>query len=309
MSATSSPVAPTASWVGVDVGGTKVLAGLVDAGGEVLRTVRLPSGGRTSTVAALEETLTEAVRLVAADASPLGVGLAAAGFVDVGGDSVVFAPHLPWRDAPVRRRLAERWGLPVALENDATCITWAEVEHGALRGVEQGVVVAVGTGIGGGVVSGGRVVRGATGMAGEFGHARVVPAGRACPCGLEGCWEQYVSGPALVRAAGPAHTDGPAVTAAALAGDASALAAFDEVGTWLGIGVANLVAALDPEVVVVGGGVGRAGELLLEPARRALAGHLVGGAHRQAPKLVQAEFRERAGVIGAAALARRLTDG
>lgn len=295
--------------MGVDVGGTKVLAGLVGADGEVLRTVRLPSGGRTSTVATLEETLTEAVRLVSQDASPLGVGVAAAGFVDVRGESVAFAPHLPWRDAPVRQRLAERWGLPVALENDATCATWAEVEHGALRGVEQGVVVAVGTGIGGGVVSGGRVVRGATGMAGEFGHARVVPDGRRCPCGLSGCWEQYVSGPALLRAAGPGHADGPAVTSAAQAGDSAALAAFAEVGTWLGIGVANLVAALDPEVVVVGGGVGRAGELLLQPARRALAEHLVGGAHRQPPAVVPARFREQAGVIGAAALARRLTDG
>lgn len=292
-------------WVGLDVGGTKVLAGLVDDSGRVVRTARLSSRGAPGGVAGLENVLTEAVELVCDGTPPAGVGVAAAGFVDRAAEHVVFAPHLPWRGEAVRSRLARRWDLPVVLENDATCATWAEVEHGALVGVDQGLLVTVGTGIGGGVVVGGGVVRGAGGMAGEFGHARVVPEGRACPCGLRGCWEQYASGSALVAAAGADHEDGPAVTAAARAGDQVARAAFEEVGTWLGVGVANLVAALDPEVVVVGGGVTEAGDLLLDPARRALANYLVGGRHRAVAPLVPAHHGEYAGMLGAAVLVRR----
>lgn len=296
-----------AHWVGLDVGGTKVLAGLVDDRGTVVRTVRLSS--RTGDVAGLEDALTRAVDLVTEGDAPAGVGLAAAGFVDAAAERVTFAPHLPWRDDPVRSRLSQRWGVPVVLENDATCATWAEVEHGVLTGVDQALLVTVGTGIGGGVVMGGAVVRGAGGMAGEFGHARVVPDGRACPCGLRGCWEQYASGSALVARAGAGHDDGPGVTAAAAAGDPTALAAFEDVGTWLGIGVANLVAAFDPRVVVVGGGVAAAGDLLLGPARRALEAHLVGARHRRVPALVPARHGEHAGMVGAAVLARRLVGG
>lgn len=293
------------TWLGIDVGGTKVLAGAVDDGGRVLRTVRLSSRVPDGDVAALEDVLTEAVEALAADGPVAGVGLAAAGFVDASADVVAFAPHLPWRDDPVRPRLAARWGVPVALDNDATCAVWAEVEHGVLVGVDQAVVVTVGTGIGGGLLLDGRVVRGAGGMAGEFGHARVVPDGRACPCGLRGCWERYASGSALVHAAGPTFTDGPAVTDAARAGDPTALAAFEEVGTWLGVGLANLVAAYDPGVVVLGGGAAQAGDLLLAPARRALTDHLVGARHRRVPDVVPARHGELAGVVGAATLVRR----
>src|SRR5690606_23818153 len=243
------------------------------------RTARRSTGGRGVSVAELEQTMTDVLAAVTQDVRPRAVGVAAAGLVDGVGEHVAFAPHLPWRDDPVRERLAARWGLPVALDNDATCALWAEVAHGALAGCDSGLVVNVGTGIGGGVLVGGRVWRGASGMAGEFGHMQVVPDGRACPCGLRGCWEQYVSGTALSgrarelgagrRAVERDELDGPGVTRAAAAGDPDACAAFDEVGRWLGVGIANLVAALDPERVVVGGGVASAGELLLEPAREA----------------------------------------
>lgn len=297
---------PASRWVGLDVGGTKVLAGLVDEAGRVVRSVRLSSREAAGDADALEDVLTRAVELVCDGVRPDAVGLAAAGFVDADGERIAFAPHLPWRDDAVRSRLSRRWGVSVALENDATCATWAEVEHGALTGIDQGVLVTVGTGIGGGVVMGGAVVRGAGGMAGEFGHTRVVPDGRACPCGLRGCWEQYASGTALVARAGRSHERGPSVAEAARAGDPDAKAAFDEVGTWLGIGVANLVAVLDPAVVVVGGGVAEAGDLLLGPARQAVATHLVGAGHRAVPPLVPARHGENAGMVGAAVLARRL---
>lgn len=296
-------------WIGLDVGGTKVLAGVVDDDGTVLRTIRLSSRVAPGDVQALEDVLTTAVERLRSDGPVDGVGLAAAGFVDAAGDAVAFAPHLPWRDDPVRPRLAARWGVPVALENDATCAAWAEVEHGVLAGVDHAVLVTVGTGIGGGLVVGGHVVRGAGGMAGEFGHVRVVPDGHACPCGLRGCWERYASGSALLREAGPAYADGPAVTAAARSGDGAALEAFASVGSWLGVGLAGLVATLDPRVVAVGGGVSAAGDLLLLPAREALVTHLVGAGHRRAPELVLARHGELAGVVGAAAVVRRVVRG
>lgn len=318
-------------WIGVDVGGTKVLAGAVDADGRVTSTVERATPGRLGPVEELEDVLTEAVGEAAGGRPVAGVGLAAAGFVDRTGDRVAFAPHLPWRDAPVRERLATRWQAPVALENDATCAMLAELELGAARGTSSTVLVTVGTGIGGGLALDGRAVRGAQGMAGEYGHMTVVPDGRSCECGETGCWEQYCSGRALVRAAqtrladaeeaaGPASVlgawcedtsavTGPMVTRAAEAGDPVACAAFADVGEWLGRGLVNLVAAIDPERVVVGGGVSRAGDLLLAPARRTLAEHLVGGAHRTVPDVVAARFGPRAGLVGAAVLARQTFAG
>ena len=205
----------------------------------------------------------------------------------------MFAPHLPWRGEPVRARLADRLGVPVALDNDANCAALAESTYGAARGTRSALMVTLGTGIGGAVVLDGRVLRGHNGMAGEFGHMKVVPGGHPCPCGGEGCWEQYSSGHALVRLArarigleptlleelcegDPARLTGPMVTAAAADGDLVARQAFASIGDWLGVGVANLVAAFDPDVVVVGGGVSAAGDRLLEPARAALTRSLVG---------------------------------
>ncbi|MDN4163477.1 ROK family protein [Nocardioides abyssi] len=307
--------------IGVDVGGTKVLAAEVDPDGTVLRTARRSTPGRRVDTALVEQALTEAVAEVAGGRPVDGVGLAAAGFVDAAGERVMFAPHLPWQGEDVRARLEERWGTPVALDNDANCAVLAEATLGAGRGVADVVLVTMGTGIGGALVLDGRVRRGRNGMAGEFGHAQVVPEGRPCECGGAGCWEQYASGNALVRHArarigaeptvleqacdgDPETLTGPMVTDAAVRGDRVALGAFASVGDWLGVGVANLVAALDPDLVVIGGGVSAAGDLLLEPARRALARSLVGAAHRDVPQVVRARFGPEAGVVGGAILAR-----
>lgn len=311
-------------WVGVDVGGTKVLAGVVDDEGRVLRTARRDTPGRRAATALVEDALTAAV-LEAADGAPLaGVGLAAAGFVDAAGERVMFAPHLPWRGEPVRERLAQRWGAPVLLDNDANGAAWAEWRFGAARGADPDapvVVVTMGTGIGGGLVLGGRVVRGRSGMAGEFGHQQVVPDGAPCECGKQGCWEQYSSGNALVRYArarigveptlleercggNPEALTGPMVTEAAEEGDLVARQAFASVGAWLGVGLANLVAALDPDCIVVGGGVSAAGDRLLEPARHALERSLVGAGHRDVPPVLQARLGPAAGLVGGADLAR-----
>lgn len=299
-------------WVGVDIGGTKILAGTVDPRGVVGRSVQRSTGPRGGSVEQLESTIVEAVLDAAAGAPLAGVGLGAAGFVDAAGGRVRFAPHLPWRDDDVRARLADRLGVPVGLDNDATCALEAEAAFGAARGQDSALLVTVGTGIGGGLMAGGRVVRGSGGMAGEFGHMRFVPGGHPCQCGLLGCWEQYASGNALIRevrrATGTAGADslsGPGITEAALVGHPAALAAFDAVGRALGVGLANLVAAFDPACIVVGGGVSAAGELLLAPARVALAEGLVGGRWRTSPEVLVAACGPEAGMIGAVVQARR----
>jgi glucokinase len=296
-----------ALFIGVDIGGTKVLAAAVSSTGRVLRTARRTTPGRRVESRLVEDALTEAVQEVAGARRPAAIGIAAAGFVDAQGERVRFAPHLPWRDEGVRGRLAERWSAPVVLDNDANCAARAELAHGAVTGAPDALVLTLGTGIGGAVVLDGAVHRGYNGMAGEFGHMQVVPDGRPCECGGTGCWEQYSSGNALVRFVqehSGRRLSGPEVTAAAEAGDEVALAAFASVGEWLGIGVANLVAAYDPETVVVGGGVSAAGDLLLRPARAALRASLVGAEHRTVPPVVRAGLGPEAGAIGAADLAR-----
>lgn len=323
--ADAPPAADAPVVVGVDVGGTKVLAGVVSLEGVVVRTARRVTPGRMATPESVEETLVEAVR-EAAGADPVAaVGVAAAGFVDVTGARVVFAPHLPWRGADVRARIGDRLGVPVFLDNDATCAAHAESSYGAGRDAQSMVLVTLGTGIGGALVLDGRPWRGANGMAGEFGHMQVVPDGAPCECGRRGCWEQYSSGNALVRDArsrlgveptvladlcggDPERLTGPMVTAAAADGDLVAHAAFARVGEWLGVGLANLVAAFDPALIVVGGGVSEAGDRLLDPARDALTRSLVGAGHRIPPPVVRAALGPEAGLIGAASLARAAFD-
>ena len=301
------------TWIGVDVGGTKVLAVRVTASGEVVDVATRPMPGRTAPEPEVEQAVADAVSDVADSAAdPAGgparaVGVSVAGLVDRAGERYLFGAHLPWRDAPLRRRLAERTGRDVVLENDANCAAYAELHAGAARGVDSALLVTIGTGIGGALVLDRRLVRGAHGLAGEFGHMQVVPDGLACECGLRGCWEQYCSGRALERVTRVAlgkHRDGPEVAAMAAAGDVVARQAFATVGTWLGVGVAGLVSAFDPELVVVGGGVSAVGDLLLVPARAALRDSLQGTDHRPVPSLVSTELGPEAGAIGAALLAR-----
>lgn len=320
--------------VGVDIGGTRIKAGAVDAAGQVLALRSLPTpdpGGAAST---LEEVVAAVVtelliELRASGTRTLAVGVGAAGLVDAARGTVVFAPHLAWRDAPVRDALADRLGLPVVVDNDANAAGWAEHRFGAGRGESHLLVVNLGTGIGAALLVDGLLYRGRHGLAGELGHQQVLPEGRHCECGLRGCWEQYASGSALRRlglgiqrsggagaaalaavgARSPEHLTGEHVTRAARAGDPGCIAAVAEIGRWLGVGVAGAVAAVDPGTVVVGGGVCEAGELLLGPARAALGLHLVGRGHRPVPHLVASELGVHAGMVGAADLARSSLDG
>jgi glucokinase len=308
--------------IGVDIGGTKVAAGVVDADGNVLTRARrrTPSHDPEHIV----DVVVEIVRQLRTehDAGPVGIG--AAGYIDVERAHVMFAPNLPgWRNTPLREQVSERLGSDVVVENDANAAAWGEYRFGAGEQEPDLVCLTVGTGIGGGIVVDGRLHRGRFGVAAEPGHMRVVPGGRACGCGNLGCWEQYASGSALVRAAGEVATerkddgrrlvqlagsvdniDGPTVTMAASEGDAAAIDCFDEIGRWLGQGMADLAAVLDPGRFVIGGGVAEAGELLLRPARETFGNSLSGRGYRPAAEIVAARLGPDAGLIGAADLAR-----
>jgi glucokinase len=309
--------------IGVDVGGTKVLGGVVTPAGEVLATVRRPTpdDDARQTAVVIADVVAQ---LVAAHPDVEAVGVGAAGWIDAERSTVMFAPNVAWRNEPLRDRIADKVGLPVVVENDANAAAWAEYRFGAARGVSEVLLITVGTGIGGGIVTGGRLFRGAYGVAAEFGHVRFVPDGLPCGCGRRGCFEQYCSGRALVREARAlAEADpqyatgllalaggvvdaiqGPQVTAAALAGDPAAIEAFAVIAKWLGQGLADLVAIWDPGLIVVGGGVAESGDVLLGPAREAYVTAL--GSRLQLPvaEIHPAELGNRAGLIGAADLAR-----
>ena len=311
--------------LGIDIGGTKVAGGVVAPDGTVLATARRATPG--ASVADTEDAISAVVAELAAghDGDLVGVGVGAAGWFDRTGDTVLFSPHLAWRGSTLRADLAHRLRRPLWVGNDADSAAWAEYRYGAARGSDLALMVTLGTGIGGGIVLGGRLQRGAHGVAGEWGHMRVVPDGRRCACGNRGCWEQYASGNALGRAARELAASSPAtaqrllelvdgdarrlvgehVSRAATDGDPAAREIVTEVGTWLGQGIADLAAVLDPDVVVVGGGVSVLGELLLTPARGQLDRVLPGRGYRPGPRVVAAELGPQAGLVGAADLVRR----
>jgi glucokinase len=314
--------------IGIDIGGTKIAGGLVDQDGNILARARRDTPARSKqgivdTIVAVVVDLAETAT-VSGLGTPEAVGLGAAGLVDETRQIVRFAPNLDWVEEPLGPAVAAGCGLPVVVENDANAAAWGEFRFGAGRGTHDLVAVTVGTGIGGGIVHRDRLVRGSYGMAAEFGHLVRVQDGRLCGCGKRGCWEQYASGNALLRKArelaadrrGEAHlllglgdgtpegVTGQHVTHAALEGDPVALEAFRRIGTWLGTGLADVAALLDPAVFVIGGGVSEAGELLLIPARAAFTGALVAGDHRPHAQIVAAVLGNDAGMIGAADLAR-----
>lgn len=308
--------------VGIDIGGTKVAAGVVDVDGRVLAELRRSTPSKSP--AAVEDTIVAVVRELDAQHHIAAVGIGAAGFVDADRASVLFSPHLAWRNEPLREALTQRLGLPVVVDNDANAAAWGEWRFGAGIGELHLLCVTLGTGIGGGMVVGGAVYRGKYGMAGEFGHMQVMPGGHRCECGNRGCWEQYASGSALVREArelivadspvayrlrdlaggDTAALTGPLVTEAAMEGDPAAVELIAEMGQWLGVGLANLSAAFDPGCIVIGGGVSEAGDLLLDPAREAYRRTLTGRGFRPETRIVRAQLGPSAGMIGAADLAR-----
>jgi glucokinase len=309
--------------IGIDVGGTKIAGGLVAADGTLVASARRESPATDSSEIVVSIADLVAELRARTDDDVVGVGVAAAGFVDRDRSTVLFAANLAWRDEPLRAALEDRLGMSVVIENDANAAAWGEFRFGAGEDVDDLLLITVGTGIGGGIVVDGELLRGGFGIGAEVGHLRVVPDGRLCGCGNHGCWEQYGSGSALVkntrreaetsllaatlleRAGGdPERIDGPMVSRLAAEGDPFAVDQLEEIGNWLGAGIASLAAVLDPTVVVIGGGVGDAGDLLLRPIRASFGRLLTGRGHRPTAEIRQAALGNRAGTLGAADLAR-----
>jgi glucokinase len=306
--------------IGVDIGGTSVRAGVVDRYGTVLDTARAAT---PSSEEALEDAIVSTVGGLAARHRVTAVGLAVAGFVTTDRRSVMFAPHLAWRKAAVADRISARLDLPVVLEHDANAAVLAEHRFGAARGCGVALLVAIGTGIGGGLLLDGKVFRGAYGVAPELGHLSLVPGGRPCPCGKSGCWERYCSGTALsttaveLLAQHPGRSTvlsrevaedkramtGRKVAAAARDGDPLAQRAMAELATWLGEGLALVADIYDPEIVVIAGGVSESAPLFLDDARDHYKKTITGAGYRPLARIRTAQLGDEAAMVGAAALA------
>jgi glucokinase len=309
--------------IGIDVGGTKVLGGVVDESGKVLTTARKDTPRQGGS--ALTQTIADVAKELLQQHSVASVGVSAAGFVSSDRKTMLATPNIAdWNGVDLDHHLTQMIGLPVVIENDANAAAWGEAKFGAGKNQNHMMMLTVGTGIGGGIVVNGALYRGAFGIAAEFGHMRVVPEGHICGCGARGCFEQYASGNALLRHtreainASPevarnllsrgdgtvAGLTGQAITEAARDGDPVALAAFNTTGQWLGAGIASLAVLLDPACVVIGGGVISAGEILLKPTRESLERNMPFAGKHPYPEIIAAQLGNEAGLVGVADLAR-----
>jgi glucokinase len=311
--------------MGLDIGGTKVLGGVVDLDGNVLAQARrdTPAHDAAELLRRIVDVVGELADVHEVDA----IGVGAAGWIDAKRSTVLFAPNLPWRNEALRDEIARYVHVPVVVENDANVAAWAEFQFGAAADANESMVMlTIGTGIGGGIVFGGSLIRGAHGIAGELGHMLAVPDGHLCGCGRRGCVEQYASGNALVRfaqamvkqepdravqllelAGGSVDAvTGRMVTQAAKGGDPAAQEAFTQIGHWLGNALADMVQIIDPQVLVLGGGVIDAGDLLLHPTRKAYLEALAQRGRLPVAEIRPALLGNTAGLVGAADLARRL---
>ena len=311
---------PVRCAIGLDIGGTKIAGGVITDDGTVLDLIEVPTPATGDALGTLE-VLRKVIRSLR-DRHPAveAIGAGAAGMVEWPGGHIRWAPNNAYRELPLKQLLTQETGLPAIVDNDANVAAWAETRHGAAVGHSHVVVLTVGTGIGAGVVLGGQLQRGHSGLGGEIGHITVTPDGRRCGCGNPGCLEAMASGSALGRAGREAAAADPDGILAALAGtpdkvtgqmvfdaaqrgDQTARDLFGEIGYWLGVGIASVVNLLDVELVVIGGGLARAGELLLAPAIDSFGQFLFGRSRRPLPAIVPARFGPDAGVVGAAALA------
>ncbi len=307
--------------IGIDIGGTKIAGALVSEDGQIVREHKVPTPATDPE--AIANAVVELVTELSTGVEVTAVGVAAAGFVDSERSTILYSPNLPWRNEPFKAELASRLGVPVFIENDANAAGWAEYRFGAGRGVKHMIMLTIGTGVGGAIIVDGHMVRGGFGIAAELGHINVVPDGVLCGCGQRGCLESYGSGTALLKAAKQLVASGAPeakrlaeleAEVGSLTGvevyraiqerDPGALALLTELGTVLGRALASLVAVLDPELVVIGGGVSAAGDLLLEPIRKAYLEHLPARGFRPELRIEAATLVNDAGVVGAADLAR-----
>lgn len=308
--------------IGVDLGGTNMRAALTDREGCIRREARrlaLSEQAPEATLASIRDAVAEVMEEQgAAPAQVVGIGIGLPGIMDDERGVVFWSPNFSrWEDVPVAQAVGGPIGLPVALLNDAKCAALGELGFGAGRGARHMVMITVGTGIGGAFVVDGQLLLGPNGSIGEVGHQTIDPDGPLCGCGNHGCWERFCGRDAIVdrtarllqrgRASAllekvkrPGDVTPALVAQAAAAGDPVALEVMEETGFYLGIGVANLINILNPEVFVIGGGIAQAGELLLGPVRRTVQARAV-ALQAKTARIVPAELGDNAGVMGAVA--------
>jgi len=309
--------------IGIDIGGTKVLGGVVTGTGEILATARrdTPREGGRALTQAIANVATELVQQYPVDS----IGVSAAGFISSDRQTMLATPNISnWNGVNLVAELTEILDKKIVLENDANAAAWGEFKFGAGRGRSDLMMLTLGTGVGGGLILDGSVFRGAFGIGAELGHIRLVPEGQLCGCGIRGCLEQYASGSALMRHAREAIDASPLlarnlldrgdgtieslrgsdITDAARDGDPVAIAAFNTMATYLGAGIASLCAVIDPSCVVLGGGVIDAGELFLGPTRDAALRLIPFSGKHPYPEIVAAELGNHAGLVGVADLSR-----
>ncbi|MCW2164202.1 glucokinase [Microbacterium hydrothermale] len=312
------PEGSTVRNVGIDIGGTKIAGGVVDDDGTIIEKLRVDT---PIDPAALVDAVVDMADHLRRAHEVHAIGVAAAGFISRDRSTVIYAPNIDWRDEPLRARLEQRLDAPVTIENDANAAGWGEYRFGAGRGVRDMVMLTMGTGVGGAVVTDGELFRGGHGIGAELGHMRFVRGGHPCGCGQNGCLEQYASGRALQREANTIADEGgigaalaavraekgaipgPAVSRLVLAGDPGAIEALRRVATALGEACGGFQAVLDPEVFVIGGGVAQLGADLLEPVKLAYETSLPGYGERPVAEFAIARLGNDAGLIGVADLA------
>ena len=320
-------ISPSALTIGIDVGGTKVLAGVVDSNGQIISRVRkdTPKSGGPQLVEVITEIVQEINQNPKFAGKITGVGLSWAGLISSDRSTIIDSPNISnCTNYPIGKLLSEKILLPVIVENDASAALWAEYKFGIAQNLNPVMFFIIGTGMGGGLIVDGNLHRGYSGAGAEFGHMIVQKDGQLCGCGTKGCIEQYASGTALLRIAReliqerpaqsaallakvegkPENLTGSILTAAARENDEIALAAFKRQADWLGMAMASYTLILDPQAIIIGGGVVEAGELLIKPAAEAMVKYMPFGKDRNIPQVLAAKFGNDAGLVGAANLAR-----
>ena len=308
--------------IGVDVGGTNVKVALVDKTGSIVYSDTVPTRAEmgyeytiSNIIKAIQDLMKESKVLKEAIE---GIGFGFPGQIDCDNGIVRLAPNIPgWVNIPIAEIVSKEFGIPVKVDNDVRCAALAELNYGAGKGAKNMICITVGTGIGSGIIMNGKLVRGASNAAGELGHIKLqMEGGPICGCGDTGCLEAFASGPAIVALAEEYIRGGKStkyrelanpditpyiVAEAAKQGDVVAKKIFEIVGGYIGIGLASVVNLLNPEKVVIGGGVADAGDLLFNPIKKTLSERTmpIQGA---AVEIVHAELGNTAGVIGASLL-------
>jgi glucokinase len=306
--------------IGIDIGGTKISVGVVDSSGNLIDSSRCstPTEGGKELISSVINLIKEFNKKYEIK----GIGISIAALISSDYGTIVGAPNIAnLSKLNFVNEVKEEFELPIIIENDANAAMWAEFKFGNAKGLNPVMFFIIGTGVGGGLVIDGKLFKGANGIGAEFGHMCVVPNGLLCGCGSKGCIEQYASGGALVRYAneallanpdkseevlsfGEGKLSGTALTKAAKAGNELALAAFSKQADWLGLACASYSLIIDPQAIIIGGGVVDAGELFLAPVRAAMRKYMPFAESHVPPKIIAAKFGNDAGLIGAADLVR-----